>query len=1007
MRRRLTMIFILLCVAICSTVVVFAVSANAAVWSDVDIAGVYAYGDTFDVPERTVTVGSNTVKALHTVTFPGGDVVRGKAVKLSETGNYTVRYYASIGKEQYSAEKSFTVQGFGYGVNSAESSVAYGRYTEFGADSTGLKVKLANGDKLTFTKLINVAALTQSDALLKFFITPEHQGAADFNKLTFTLTDSVDSSKYLRIDVNRGQFSSGGVGVSWVMAGGNGQDMVGYEKGKKLHVNDDVGTALYISFVAQNNSGDGWSGPAFNVKPDLRYGTISFDYNSKIVYANSDIVSDLDSSDYYKDLWRGWSSDKARLTVSASGYSSSTANFCITEIFGMSADELRNNNFIDDEAPVITVDSDYAEMPRAEVARAYSVPTAKAYDDYAGACEVTTEVVYGYHSEEPVSVSLLNGSFVPDRTGTYAIVYTAKDGFGNIGRKSLFVQAVKSVPEIVITPPSVSSSVELGTYVEIPEPVVSGGSGKINIVTSVVFGGERTAVNGGFRPETEGEYTVEFAATDYIGKTQTVSLTVDATRGEKPMFVDSVNLPPVYINGGRYILPELYANDYTSGSLKRVLCDVKVVDANGEKIYKAGSEYIPAVNSNGDIAEITYYSGSAVYPAFNVPVIIGRTDNTVYMSNYVYGKDINVTTRDENNALYTTGLAVIPGSGDAGWIFANALLKNEASVAVSTLAGKTNFGAFEFSLIDASSGKKITVTATIGSAKVTFTHGAESYTLGSSVKNGGKLKIAYGNGKLNVVCNDSTVMSVPLTVYDNGDEFDGFTSDKVYIGVTTKDNKADSRYMVLTVNENALSYRNQDNSAPSFSISGDYGGKQKVNSEYVIKRGICSDVFAPESNGTLSVTAPDGTIMKDKNGKVLKDVPIDEEYVITLNQYGKYTVSYAISEVDWVGNRNKPNITVTVPDEEVPVIKFTKVPSATAAVGDVIVMPEYKVTDNISPESEITVRAFIINAQGKFIELVDGANAIRCENTGKYTFIVYATDAAGNSSSLCYEVNVR
>ena len=261
-----------------------------------------------------------------------------------------MRYYASIGKEQYSDEKSFTVQGFGYGVNSAESSVAYGRYTEFGADSTGLKVKLANGDKLTFTKLINVAALTQSDALFKFFITPEHQGAADFNKLTFTLTDSVDSSKYLRIDVNRGQFSSGGVGVSWVMAGGNGQDMVGYEKGKKLHVNDDVGTALYISFVAQNNSGDGWSGPAFNVKPDSRYGTISFDYNSKIVYANSDIVSDLDSSDYYKDLWSGWSSDKARLTVSASGYSSSTANFCITEIFGMSADELRDNNFIDDEA---------------------------------------------------------------------------------------------------------------------------------------------------------------------------------------------------------------------------------------------------------------------------------------------------------------------------------------------------------------------------------------------------------------------------------------------------------------------------------------------------------------------------------------------------------------------------------------------------------------------------------------------------------------------------------
>lgn len=1007
MKHKLTIIFILLCMAICSTAAFVVVSATSVTWSEVDIAEIYAYGEVFDVPERTLTVGSNTVKAFHTVTFPSGDAVREKSVKLRETGDYTVRYYANTGKDQYSSEESFTVQGFGYGVNSDESSVTYGRYTEFGADSTGLIVKLANGDKLTFTKLIDVAALTQSDALFKFFITPEHQGASDFNKLTLTLTDAVDSSKYLRIDVNRGQFSSGGVGVSWVMAGGNGQDMVGYEKGKKLHVNDDIGTALYISFVAQNNSGDGWSGPAFNVKPDLRYGTISFDYNSKIVYANSDIVSDLDSSDYYKDLWRGWSSDKARLTVSASGYSSATANFCITDVFGMSADELRDNNFIDDEAPVITVDSDYTEMPRAEAGRAYPVPAATAYDDYAGSCEVTTEVVYGYHTEAPVSVTLLNGSFVPDRTGTYTIIYTAKDGFGNIAQKLLFVQAVKTVPEILITPPSVLSSVELGTYVEIPEPIVNGGSGKINIETAVVFGGERTVINGGFRPETEGEYTIEFIATDYIGKTQSATLTIAATRGEKPMFVDSVNLPPVYISGGKYILPELYANDYTSGSLKRTLCDVKVVDANGEKVYKAGSGYIPAVNNNGDFTQITYYSGSAVYPAFNVPVIIGRTDNTVHMSDYIYGKDITVATRDENNALYNTGLAVIPSVGDSGWIFANALLKTEASVTVSTLAGKTNFGAFEFAFIDALNGKKITVTATIGSAKVTFTHGGESYVLGSSVKNGGKLKIVFGNEKINVLCNDSVAMSVPLTVYDDGEVFDGFASDKIYIGVTTVENKTDSRYMVLSINETALSYRNQDNSAPSFTILGDYGGKQKVNSEYVIRRGICSDVFAPESSGTLSVTAPDGSVMKDKNGKDLKDVPIEEEYVITLTQYGKYTVSYVISEVNWVGNRNRPNITVTVPDEEAPVIEFTKVPSATAALGDVIVMPKYIVTDNISSESEITVKAFVINAQGRFIELADGANAIKCENTGKYTFIVYATDAAGNSSSLCCEVNVR
>ena len=147
--------------------------------------------------------------------------------------------------------------------------------------------------------------------------------------------------------------------------------------------------------------------------------------------------------------------------------------------------------------------------------------------------------------------------------------------------------------------------------------------------------------------------------------------------------------------------------------------------------------------------------------------------------------------------------------------------------------------------------------------------------------------------------------------------------------------------------------------------------------------------------------------MKDNTGKTLKDVPIDEEYVITLSQYGKYTVSYVVTEVNWVGNRNKPNITITVADEEAPVIEFTGTVSDTADVGDVIVLPEYKVTDNLSSEDEISVRAFVINAQGRFIELTDGANAIRCEYAGKYTFIVYATDASGNSSSLTFEVNVK
>lgn len=1010
MKRKITAIIIGLCATVCATVAASVVTkvngSGGAVWSDVEISEVYAYGDTFAVPDRTLTIDGNGVKSLYTVTFPSGKTVRTKSVKLNETGNYTLRYYASVANKQYAAEEKFGVQGFGYRVDSDESSVKFDRYTDFGADSEGLLVRLANGDKLTFTKPINVSALNRKDALVRFFITPEHQGAADFNKLTFTLTDVTDESKYLKIDVNRSQFSGNGLGISWVMGGGNDQDMAGYEKGKMIHVNDDVGTPMYnLSFVAQENSGS-WDGPARNIKPDLKHGVISFDYESKILYANAETVADLDSSDYYKDLWSGFSSENVRLTVSASGYSSATARFCLTEVLGLSADELKNNTFVDDEPPVITVDGDFEEMPTALIGRDYPVPVATAYDGIAGECDVQTEIVYGYYTDSPVSVSFTGGAFKPDRPGSYAIIYTAADGFGNKNQKILFVRAANKTPDITINLPTLPTEVELGTFVEIPKIEASGGSGRITVEVAVVFAGERKIVENGFRPEEAGEYTIEITATDYVGVDKTETLTVNAVKGDKPLFVDDVYLPPVYVGGGRYVLPELYANDYTSGKLVRKLCDVKVKDANGENTYKSGSEFIPAVNENGDEITITYFVGDASYTPFEIPVIIGREDKTVFMQNYLSGDDVTVSSRDENNVRYTTGLAVIPAAGRSEWTFANSLLAEQASLIIETVGGKTNFGAFEFSLTDAANGKKITVTLSVGSGKVGISHGKNDYSVAASLKTGGKLGLTYESSKITVVVNDSSTVVVPVTEYADGERFDGFVSPKIYLSLATTDNKSESRYKVLSVCENVLSYRNQDNNAPSFTILGDYGGKQKINTHYVVKRGVASDVFAPESKVTLTVTASDGKVMKDENGRLLDTVKADEDYVIKLTEYGQYTLAYKISEVDWVGKSRNFSVNVVVADEEPPKITFTGGGTKSAKAGDVIVMPKYKVSDNLSSSKDISVHVFVLTAKGKLIELTNGSNSIKCAYSGKYTFIVYATDAAGNSSSLTYSVNV-
>lgn len=70
-------------------------------------------------------------------------------------------------------------------------------------------------------------------------------------------------------------------------------------------------------------------------------------------------------------------------------------------------------------------------MPTALIGSDYPVPVATAYDGIAGECDVQTEIVYGYYTDSPVSVSFTGGAFKPDRPGSYAIIYTAADGFGN------------------------------------------------------------------------------------------------------------------------------------------------------------------------------------------------------------------------------------------------------------------------------------------------------------------------------------------------------------------------------------------------------------------------------------------------------------------------------------------------------------------------------------------------------------------------------------------------
>lgn len=1016
--RGLVALFVLAGACICLTVNPV---ESRAQWSESTIAASYPYGTEFSVPSKTLTIHGKTVQASSTIRYPDGTLSQEPKILLSAVGEYFVTYYAESDGIHYSTEDRFTVDHYAYHVSDPKSSLRYGSYTDFGSQSDGLLVRLANGDTLTFGKVIDVTKLTavETNAIVSGFITPDIKGAADFNKLTFTLTDIVDPSVYLTIDINRSQFSGKGKGISWVMAGGNGQDMVGEEVGKGLHVNDDVGTPIDLTFIAQTDLG-GWDVGALDMAPDSKKFALMLDYSTLTVYGQSaKKVSQLNSAQYYETLWNGFPSGKARLRVSASGYSGATANFCITDVFGY--DSLADSTFEDTEGPEIYIDTDYETMPNAEAGfdKPYPVPSATAFDTYSGVCDVDTQVFLDYASGTPISVSMTQDGFIPDRIGLYTILYTARDAFGKTSWKELSVKAVREVTPISVTiPADVITKTELGTHVTIKQPIMSGGSGELSYTVSAEKNGEQIIVPSGetFVPKTEGEWTITYTVKDYIGKMETVSYVMNAVRGEKPLLGETPVLPKIYISGSEYALPVLYADDYTGSDYVQRLCDVRVEDASGIKTYKAGDSFTPTVQENGDIVRVTYFCGTAKAPVVEVPAIIGRNGSEVLQENYIFGQGFTLTTNSEETDAqgrpipYMSGYLLNVSEGHetaCNWVFAKPQSKNNVSLGLKTVRGKSDFASMRFSLTDTTApGRTVTLAVDVYARKLSFRCGDYTAETAISLLNDVEFSFAYTSNKF-VFSSGQNTVNVPIHAYDDGTSFDGFSGEEVYVGFGTERNTAETAYLIQTVGGAVLSFRNRDNLAPEISVSGNYGGNMPVGSVYTVCSATASDVFAPRATVTLTVFAPDGNIMSDVNGVKLEDVPCDNSYDIRLTDYGVYTVKYIATEYNWMGNTGELNAPITVMDETPPNITFTSAPPVTAQKGDIIRMPDYTVSDNITPENEILVCKFVITANGRYVELKADSNSIKADYAGEYTFCVMATDEYGNSAVIRYSVTVN
>lgn len=995
-------------------------SANAEVGATVDgeIKSEYAFGDELDIPGCVFEKNGKEVKGTYSLQFPDGEESFEKKVTLGQSGIYVLRYIAAIDGAVCTKELKFSVSGKLATYKNDKTSVSYGLCTDLGANSEGLMLKIANGDEVTFNHVFDMTKLDMSAKLLEGFVVPSVRGAADFTQMVFTFTDIEDSSVYLTYHGNFHN-DSNSYGLTYFTTAGNGQTQCGLEYAGRLHVGTEMGCPVPHSFVAKDTGLYWGAQEPKDVAPDYRKFFIGYDSARNQTWAGGKLISDLDDGNYYTSLWLGFPSGKARLTVSAKNYNSATANICLTSVLGI---DLSAETFVDEDAPVITVDNDYETMPDAVVGKSYPVSSATAKDEADGEVDVKISVWYDYASQNKKSVNIENGRFKVDNVGTYAIVYEATDHSGNVGKKVLWVRAKlsKYVSKLTVSlQEDYPTDFEVGQVYDLPQATVEGGSGNTDVAFEIAKGNVTADVEDGkFRLEESGEWTLTCTATDYVGNVAVQILKINATASGKPIIESEPELPCAYVALATYRLPVLYAYDYSSGSRQEKLCSVKVECGIGSNVYTAGDEFVPSGTNEDGKVKITYFSDDTdlyikevpVYAAISTEKVAGSSDryrDVVNVEKYFYtDSDLTFTNNVKSGEISGMTITVNADGDKVKTTFINPQMVSVFSLDFLTVPGKSDFSKIAVRLTD-SENTGLSVTAyfvksdgatilTVGTTSVTLDLDLDSFSPAS-------FGIGYKNGKFTV-----SGSSFAIDKTDNGEDFEGFPSDKIYFDIEIYDAKEGAEIFLQRVCGVNISNK-LDNSAPF--VTAAYGkspDKSANKGEYTIYGVSAGDIFCPNVKVLLTVYDPEGNVVTSTDGVLLKDVDAMRDYKILLEDYGGYSVSVKATEADYwkFDNTAKYEYRVTVSDVTRPTITFKTDFTDKIKVGETLAIPEYTLSDDCSSADKLTVITIITNPKGLPNYLFGDERSLRCEYAGVYTVKMFVYDEAGNLTTFETKVTV-
>ena len=751
--------------------------------------------------------------------------------------------------------------------------------------------------------------------------------------------------------------------------------------------------------------------------------TLSYNTETNTAYSETKtkkLVNKLDNPEVYSEnLFKGFTTGEVYLSIKASGYQigEKKANFDIAKI-GSDTGLALMGTFDDATAPSIKIEGAQKAENGITIAKGepFALFDATATDvNLVGG--VTKQVYYQYGTPAQSQVGIRDGAFVPVNVGTYTIVYTAKDSFGNEAKETITLNctasAQKGIQFNLIDEKPTSMYVAMAQT--LPAYTVSGLNGEVSVTIAVKYGDQEFSVDTAtreFTPNETGDYEVIYRYTDGI-KEYEYRFSVVSIATDKIILKSEPVLPKYFIYSGdstdgykmKYTLDETYVYKYKEGQKTEELADMyishdggayqKITDYGKVEICGTQTVQFKVVYENQTLFE------SEVYNLINVGDIFGTTKmdsekNWIYAEKYFVG--------DFSSETAEVGITYQSNKSGANSLdFVNVISQSNFTFGFVIPKDFDEFKTMTVSLTDYyDRNNAITVKYTMAEKGyyVQFNDGRNVYV---------NAEFVDFNHKLSVSGTFFSIIGALGT--QKFESWKSFTTDKALLQIAFDGIEENCAIQVKELCETTFSsYLKTDKSAPIISLPTP-AGTYAQNTLITIPKACATDVLTPFIGEKLYVelkdeksnyiTAESGVLLNGTKGGCLS-----EEYQVVLSDIGKYTLVYYAIDQNGLQTA-KSTYVIYIADMEAPVLTldggYSESTVVTVEKGKQVDIAGYSVTDNNGLEG-IRVITTIIDSDN-YASVLDGDSFVATKE-GLWKVNYYARDEKGNYVLRYYYVNV-